>query len=345
MAPFTFNPLSWRLFSFISQRAGRVHVKDTLASPSESIVSSPSTRSSVSSASDTQNVLRDIILDYLARIHVPFPQVTYDRDFEAACCNEITRRGYILESLRPFLPGGVVMATTSYSHLEDVSARIYIALYTGYLIYLDDVFEHDVTAVEVFNDRFVSHRKQKDPVLDDFADLLRRAPKLWPNKVVSNLIITSTLNLVTALLLENQTRDMRLRSVSCGYPTFSRVMSGASEAYGLFIFPANLPLPSFIQALPELMVYINNGNDILSFYKEEASGETVNRVSWLAQCHGYPKLDAVRELLEEAVMKREQILLILKPSKEACNAFLRFTSGYIGFHAGLKRYRLGELDL
>ena len=33
-------------------------------------------------------------------------------------------------------------------------------------------------------------------------------------------------------------------------------MSGAGEMYALSIFPAHLPVQSFIQTIPELVVYI-----------------------------------------------------------------------------------------
>lgn len=36
-------------------------------------------------------------------------------------------------------------------------------------------------------------------------------------------------------------------------------MSGASETYTLFIFPPQLPLSWKLEALPDCMVYINNG--------------------------------------------------------------------------------------
>lgn len=42
------------------------------------------------------------------------------------------------------------------------------------------------------------------------------------------------------------------------YPTFSRRMSGAADAYGLFAFPRTLRLDSYVQALPEMINYINN---------------------------------------------------------------------------------------
>lgn len=36
-------------------------------------------------------------------------------------------------------------------------------------------------------------------------------------------------------------------------------MSGASETYALFMFPPGQPLPHYLQALPDLMIFINNG--------------------------------------------------------------------------------------
>lgn len=115
-------------------------------------------------------------------------------------------------SLRPFMPGGVVMATTAYAHLDNKSTQIFIALYTAFLIYLDDVFQHDVEHVYCFNERFILCQAQDDPVLDGFASLLREFPQHF-GRVVSNIMITSTLNLVTALLLEHETQDMKVRLI------------------------------------------------------------------------------------------------------------------------------------
>ena len=82
------------------------------------------------------------------------------------------------------------------------STRIYIALYTAALIYLDDTFQQDIQGVSTFNERFVNNKPQEDPVLEGFGVLLRTAT-LHFDHVPSNIILTSTLNLVTALSLEH----------------------------------------------------------------------------------------------------------------------------------------------
>lgn len=102
------------------------------------------------------------------------------------------------------------MATTAYAHLPNESTRIFIALYTAFLIYLDDVFQKDVDRVSVFNDRFIQGQPQEDPVLDSFAALLHEIPNHY-GRVVSNIMLTSTLNLVNALLLEHETQTMPVR--------------------------------------------------------------------------------------------------------------------------------------
>ena len=57
------------------------------------------------------------------------------------------------------------MATTGYAHLPNRSTRILIAVYTACGIYLDDVFQRDISVVRYFNERFVKHLPQGEPVL------------------------------------------------------------------------------------------------------------------------------------------------------------------------------------
>lgn len=55
-----------------------------------------------------------------------------------------------------------------------------------------------------FNDRFIGGQQQGNAVLDAFADLIRRASDLY-QPIPSKLIMTSSLNFVTANLLEHET--------------------------------------------------------------------------------------------------------------------------------------------
>ena len=41
------------------------------------------------------------------------------------------------------------------------------------------------------------------------------------------------------------------------YTTFLRMMSGICEAYAMFIFPPEVPVKSYVQAVPEICLAIN----------------------------------------------------------------------------------------
>jgi hypothetical protein len=86
-------------------------------------------------------------------------------------------------------------------------------------------------------------------------------------------------------------------------------------------------------------------SDILSFYKEELAGETVNHISILAGCDGKSKKDTLRRMVHDTADAHNRVLEILASHRDAYDAYWNFSRGYVGFHAGSSRYRLDELAL
>jgi hypothetical protein len=113
------------------------------------------------------------------------------------------------EELKPFIIQGVAIAVTAYSHLEDISIRVWMALITAAAIYCDDKFLKDTNAVGVFCERFLRGQPQEDRALNAFADLLLETPRFYP-RVTANLMVTSMLNLINAVLLDHQTLGMKV---------------------------------------------------------------------------------------------------------------------------------------
>ncbi|KZV79138.1 terpenoid synthase [Exidia glandulosa HHB12029] len=222
--------------------------------------------------------------------------------------------------------------------------RLIVALLTAYFIYVDDRFLRDVAAAREFNARFARGERQGDETLAGLAQLLGELPQYF-SPIAANLITTSYLNLVTAVLVEHEALDATISKDSERYATMMRTLSGAAEAYAFFVFPAELPVQSYIQTIPDLVEYLCSANDILSFYKEELAGETVNQVSLLAVAQGRSKADVLAALVAGCVAAHERAQRLLKPHPEALKAYLAFARGYIEFHVVTKRYRLHELDL
>ncbi|OJA14259.1 hypothetical protein AZE42_06866 [Rhizopogon vesiculosus] len=293
--------------------------------------------------------IRQAIATFLQRCDLQYMPVTLDEELYTECCQDAVDRGLPMDgnySIRPFLAVGVAIISNAYAHLPDRSTRMWICLFTAVCSTIDDVVDkgQDITHVYHFNERFASCQPQADPVLSGLDALLREVVHHYPT-LVSNLIVTSSLNFVSSLLLDHETKGMKISSDAPLYPEYSRLLSGLSDAYGLFVFHPALPLGEYIQCMPDLDFIINHTNDILSYYKEEIEGETANYLSLMAVSLALTKQEALHQLSEKTVQAYHNTLQILRPHTEACDAFLSFFHGYFRFHAASRRYKLEEVML
>ncbi len=157
-------------------------------------------------------MLQCLIYRLLDVHHVKFTVEPYDLGLQQMCYEEAVKRGCIMTgkfSLLPHIPGGVVMAATAYKHLKSTETCLLIALYTAFLIFLDDAFHEDMDEVAEFNSKFIANKPNEIPNLNVFAELLRDLPKYF-NTIVANVMVTSTLNLVTALSLEQEIGGLKV---------------------------------------------------------------------------------------------------------------------------------------
>lgn len=98
-------------------------------------------------------------------------------------------------------------------HLNCKVTQQYIGFYTSILTYLDDVLEHDASMIQDFMRLFTTGQPQKLPILDNLADHIRRAYDIWDG-TRANLIIASTLDYMTTLLMDVDLKDMEVRAKS-----------------------------------------------------------------------------------------------------------------------------------
>ncbi|KAK0217873.1 hypothetical protein IW262DRAFT_1495266 [Armillaria fumosa] len=280
--------------------------------------------------------------------------VPFDDELFSLACEEVTRHSPILDvetsiSFAPYIKHGTDSVTTCYNHIQDTRCRIYIVLYIACFFYFDDKFIPEYsTSDDIAQDLFacmIGKSSLADPLQQLFCYMITEAPKCFPNHPASNIVITGTLNFVTAASLDYRTQGMKMPASAKRYTTYTRNISGIADVMGVFIFPASVPVTAYIAAIPDLMVFMLSANDILSFYKEEVAGEELNRVSLLALCDNSTKIDVLRQLVDSTVEAHNNISDILKPNEEALDAYLSFSDGYIWAHAQLSRYRLKELGI
>ncbi|KAG2362240.1 hypothetical protein BDR07DRAFT_1485034 [Suillus spraguei] len=292
------------------------------------------------------NVLKSIrqsVAGFLQRCGLQYKNVTLDEAWHSECCKEAINRGYPMDFILPYMAVGVAIMSNAYGHLPDHATKMWICLFTAVATCIDDMTKaEDLMNVYLFNERFMNCESQEHPVLNALDGLLREVPCHY-HAPVSNLIITSALNFVSSILLDNQTHDMPISPQAPSYSEYSRLLSGLADTYGFCIFPSTLPLREFVQCMPDLTIVINHTNDILSYYKEEIEGDSANYLTLIAASHGLTKQEALRELIDKTVRAYHNVLEFLRPRPEAYNAYVAFFDGYVKFHATLKRYKLEEV--
>ncbi|KAK0501358.1 hypothetical protein EDD18DRAFT_1458870 [Armillaria luteobubalina] len=280
--------------------------------------------------------------------------ISFDVELFSLACEEVAHHARILDeetskSFMPYIQHGTDTVTACYNHIQDINCRIYIVLYIACFFYFDDKFIPEYsTSDDVAQGLFacmIGKSFSADPLQHLFCYLMTEAPKCFPNHPASNIVITGTLNFVTAASLDYRTQGMEMPASAKRYTTFTGNISGIADVMGVFIFPASVPVTAYIAAIPDLIVFMLSSNDVLSFYKEEAAGEELNRVSLLALCDNSTKIDVLKQLVDSTVEAHNNILDILKPNEEALDAYLSFSDGYIPGHTKVPRYRLNELGI
>ncbi|KAG2060778.1 terpenoid synthase [Suillus hirtellus] len=288
--------------------------------------------------------IRQSIAEFLQRCGLQYENTTLDEAWHSKCSQEAIKRGYPMDAILPYMAIGAAVMSNAYDHLPDNATKMWICLFTAVGACIDDMMIRAEYIVHVyhFNERFANCQPQGHPVMSAYDGLLREVACYY-SAPVSNFIVTSALDFVSSILLDNETKDMTISPQAPSYPEYSRMLSGIPYAYAYCVFPCTLPLREYVQCMPDLAIVLNHANDILSHYKEEIQGDTVNYLSLMAASRGLTKQDALQDLIEKTVQAHQNILEFLRPCPEAYDAYVAFFDGFIKAHTTVKRYKLEEV--
>ncbi|GJE96500.1 hypothetical protein PsYK624_126970 [Phanerochaete sordida] len=235
----------------------------------------------------------------------------------------------------------IMMSTITYGHTALESQQI-IALYTICVICIDDD-EVDAEALSQFAVRLQAGQKQLHPLLDRYAEVLARLPEYFC-AYTATAMFTDSINFVNNTLFEQKLERMHLHPAAAQYPQYKRAGNGLGSVYVGFIWDkfAFPDVSTFIQALPDALTVTFDANDVLSFYKEELSGDTKNFVHDSARVTNKDTHSLVRELVDRIVTGVHTVRAILEGGKER-EAWEHWLTGYVSWHILAPRYRLASL--
>jgi hypothetical protein len=265
-------------------------------------------------------------------------------DLKASVIHELKHLHLDIDILQPWLRLGCQAAHNFYSH-HPMDLRTLIATCTAILFYIDDFLSQSPEELQNLQLYILGGQVHSNPFLQC---LLRSIlPRMWDyfHPLSASCIAIGVYDFMIGNSMEAIARNADLSPHAKVFPEYMRLKSGVPAPYAYMIFPkASHPdIDSYIQSIPELLTIINNTNDILSFYKEEAAFERENYVHMRAQVYGKEILHTLQEISDETIKSIQNVINMLENEPRSRDAFCGFLHGYLQFHLTDVRYHLKEL--
>ncbi|KAI0031073.1 isoprenoid synthase domain-containing protein [Vararia minispora EC-137] len=271
----------------------------------------------------------------------PFPQ---DPVLHAAIVAELEawNIGEAVDGFMKCVDVGLAAAELFYpSHEFDL--KIIMAICTAGMKWMDNVADDILDALAEFQHLFYAHLPQLHPVLDCYANYML---KLYDHyeAYVADAMIMSSCTFIDGSVLEVRALTKRVSTKPDAklWPYYVRSLSGISGFYSYACFPKkdHPDVVDYVQAIPEILIFTNFLNDVLSFYKEEMDGEQHNYCQMMSRVNGKAPIDILQDVSDETVMVAKRAARILKEAPAALKAFKEYEQGYIRFHLDVAHYRL-----
>ncbi|KIJ56159.1 hypothetical protein M422DRAFT_150404, partial [Sphaerobolus stellatus SS14] len=214
--------------------------------------------------------------------------------------------------------------------------------------YVEEEGTKDPYPIQSFQQRFLSGKPQMDPVLDVLAEVLHL---FWDyyDPLCCNGLIASALIFMTGSCIEISLDTMTIPLVPnvTRFAWFMRDGTGIARSFATFGFTKSRGMQAmdFIQAVPDMEYWMNVGNDLISFYKEELQGETNNYIHIRARNENKSPVQVLSEIVQELVTSRDTIYAALAHNPTALSIWKGFEQGFLHWHLIQDRYKLRDLSL
>lgn len=236
-----------------------------------------------------------------------------------------------------------------------------VKVHIGIWIWLSYTIEHDTAsigqpAISQFQCLLVSQKPQQHPLLDRYAAVLSRTYNFQWNQLAIDCIVTSSLHLIWTCVLEPMPIHKSMSALPGGqlWPETIRSRNGLGEAlsYMTFLPPQGTErreedFVRYVQAIPQMQIFLNFTNDILRFKSEETIKEYQNYVRERSAHHpGKNHADTLDEMVAEAAVAVQAVDDLLKGTGWIEDKWKILRHGFVAMHRWDKApYQLKEMGL
>ncbi|KAE8371807.1 isoprenoid synthase domain-containing protein [Aspergillus bertholletiae] len=257
------------------------------------------------------------------------------------------------------LPACTSAADKWYPHASHQLKR-YIALYTTFLLYVDDKAEQDLEQILSDLQRVSSgaHHglhtlKCDDTVVNLWLELVATETGMFYGPYSTGVITKGLVDFMLGNTVEASVAAVLQLPAKFGHRVskFVRDKTGAGEVYAHFIFPEHLAeesghLPTYMPLIACMLDIIDDVNDILSFFKESVVGTEMNtNIMNRARTSCCSPHDVLKQLCRETTETIDVVSNVVEDNGVVGELWKDFINGYIMWHICEDRYRLKEIGL
>ncbi|KAG6909896.1 hypothetical protein DXG01_014710 [Tephrocybe rancida] len=215
---------------------------------------------------------------------------------------------------------------------HEFDLKIVIAICTAGMKWMDNVADDILEPLTEFQGRFHARKPQLHPVLECYATFMLRLYDHYEPYVADAMVMSSVTFIAGSCLeVRSLSKNMTASTDALLWPYYVRNLSGISGfyAYGCFPKKDHPDVVDYVQAIPEILVFTNFLNDVLSFYKEEMDGELHNYCQAMARVNGEEPIKILQDVSDETVAVAKRAAVILKDQPAARKAFKEYEQGYM----------------
>ncbi|KAJ8473611.1 hypothetical protein ONZ51_g7752 [Trametes cubensis] len=292
--------------------------------------------------------VKRILRDFLTRLRYRSPHTPVNARLRKECRDEIVSWDANLSAayIDALNDTCCTIAESAYAHTP-YQHQLLIAIYTTYMVYVDDLGQRDLEALGEFVRRFVARQDLQDTVLTRIVQQFQEIYDYYP-RLSADTINSKSVEALIGMYIEFTAKDMSVVPGATMYPSFLRLKTGIGASYALFNFVKGWRDPSdnfYLQLIPAIESFTDAINDVLSFYKESLGGETDNYVHLRAAAERKDPVVVLRELAEETLTTIVQVQELTASDPELSSILHSYLMGYLEFHFRARRYHLEDLQM
>lgn len=295
---------------------------------------------------------KEIVEDFLTEAGFQLPPYAQDAAFDQEVIDVCLAQDLPAKRMEVIAKLGAAAAKWFYpKHPREL--QIELGKFTALAFTIDDLGHMFPEALRTYRTRLVTGQPMDAKIMRSLVAQAHEVAQQYYDTWDGDMIVKAVLEFFSANLVEIE-RGAQLKPTedSPSFTSYFRLKSGVAEPFAYFIFPllrsrhpgdcAHLPM------IPDLMAFMDEVNDIMSFYKESMVGdERDNAIYMHANAQGQGLTQALLDYRASALELIARIRAFAASQEEAGikNQVEEFLNGYMAFHLTYPRYRLSELDL